>query len=127
MSEEKRKQVCPLQYANDIFGGKWKMRIICVLMVGKKTKRYSTIKRKLKDISNMMLTQSLKELEADGIVKRIQFNEVPPHVEYSLTEKGLRAENFIKSVANWSLGEFQLLNEEDRADFDIYCYECMRD
>jgi DNA-binding HxlR family transcriptional regulator len=70
-----------------VIGGKWKLPIICMLEKGNPT-RYSTLKRKLGDITNMMLAQSLKELEASGIVHREQYNEVPPRVEYTLTEKG---------------------------------------
>ena len=63
------------------------MPIICIL-ADMSSKRYNTIKRRLGNITNMMLAQSLKELEAAGMVSRKQYNEVPPHVEYSLTELG---------------------------------------
>ncbi len=79
--------LCPIRYAIDIVGGKWKLPIICMLASGLPT-RYSSIKRKLTGVTNMMLSQSLKELEASGIVHREQYNEVPPRVEYTLTDKG---------------------------------------
>ena len=98
------KTVCPLRYLLDIFSGKWKMPIICIL-ADQTPKRYSAIKRRLPDITNMMLAQSLKELEAAGMVSRKQYNEVPPHVEYSLTEKGRRAIPMLEAAAQWALQE----------------------
>jgi DNA-binding HxlR family transcriptional regulator len=79
--------VCPIRYMLNVIGGKWKLPIICMLEKSSPA-RYSTLKRKLGDITNMMLAQSLKELEVSGIVHREQYNEVPPRVEYTLTEKG---------------------------------------
>lgn len=96
--------MCPLRYLTQTFGGKWKMPIICIL-ADQKPKRYSVIKRRLGDITNMMLAQSLKELEADGLVNRRQFNEVPPHVEYSLTEKGKGVLPVLTAAAQWALSE----------------------
>ncbi|MDD4844377.1 MAG: helix-turn-helix domain-containing protein [Anaerotignum sp.] len=78
--------LCPIRYALGIVGGKWKMPILCMLSKGK-AMRYSSIKRRLGNVTNMMLAQSLKELEAAGIVHREQYNEIPPRVEYTLTEK----------------------------------------
>ena len=78
--------LCPIRYMLEIFGGKWKLPIVCILSGGIPV-RYSTIKRRLGDITNAMLSHSLKELEAAGVVHREQYNEVPPRVEYTLTEK----------------------------------------
>lgn len=75
--------LCPLRHVLDIIGGKWKLPILCILSDGE-PKRYSEIRRKIPDITNMMLSQSLKELEADRIIVRKQYNEVPPRVEYIL-------------------------------------------
>lgn len=50
--------------------------------------QFSALKRELTGINNTMLTNSLRELEADGFINRVQFNEIPPHVEYSFTERG---------------------------------------
>lgn len=63
--------------------------------------RYSELKRRIDDITNMMLTQSLKELESSGIVKRRQFMEIPPRVEYSLTENGKNLIPALKALAEW--------------------------
>ncbi len=80
-------QLCPLRYAMDVVGGKWRLPILCMLADGQPV-RYSTIRRRLAGITNMMLSQSLKDLEAAGMVQRTQYNEVPPRVEYALTDKG---------------------------------------
>lgn len=111
------KTMCPLRYLTDIFGGKWKMPIICIL-ADNNPKRYSTIRRRLGGITNMMLAQSLKELEADGMVSRTQFNEIPPRVEYSLTDKGRGAIPMLTTAAEWAIREMGL------ADIHTYCTEC---
>ena len=80
------------------------MPIICILS-DMSPKRYSAIKRSLGDITNMMLAQSLKELEATGLVSRTQYNEVPPRVEYSLTERGKNAIPMLTAAAQWALSE----------------------
>ncbi len=92
---------CPLEYGLSVFGGKWKSRIICVL-AGKKILRYSAIRKEMTNITDAVLASTLKELIADGIVERKQFNEVPPHVEYSLTAKGLSAVPILQDICRWS-------------------------
>ena len=109
--------VCPLRYLTDVFGGKWKLPIICVLS-SKKTMRYSAIKRRLGDITNMMLSQSLKELEAFGMISRTQFNEIPPHVEYSLTEKGKGSLPMLITAAQWAAHELA------EKGITVKCEEC---
>ena len=100
------KNLCPLKYLTQTFGGKWKMPIICIL-ADMSPKRYSVIKRKLGDITNMMLAQSLKELESAGLVSRRQYNEVPPRVEYSLTERGKSALPMLTTAAQWAVSEME--------------------
>ena len=67
--------------------GRWKFQIIYELCI-KSPIRFGELKKELGGITNTMLTSSLRELEQDGLVDRIQFNEIPPHVEYSLSDKG---------------------------------------
>jgi len=76
---------CPLTFALNLIGGKWRLPIIWALSKNR-TLRYNELKRSIDGITNMMLTQSLKELEAYGIINRKQYPEIPPRVEYSLTE-----------------------------------------
>ena len=98
--------ICPLKYLTHTFGGKWKLSIICIL-ADMSPKRYSVIKRRLGDITNMMLSQSLKELEAAGMVSRTQYNEVPPRVEYSLTKKGKGSLPMLTAAAQWAISEME--------------------
>jgi DNA-binding HxlR family transcriptional regulator len=110
--------LCPIRYAIDVVGGKWKLPIICLLAGGLPT-RYSTIKRKLTGVTNMMLAQSLKELEAAGIVHREQYNEVPPRVEYTLTDKGKSILPPLLKLAEWGAGHMR----EDKTCAD-FCDTC---
>lgn len=98
--------LCPIRYTIDVVGGKWKLPIICMLASGLPT-RYSSIKRKLTGVTNMMLSQSLKDLEADGIVHREQYNEVPPRVEYTLTDKGKSIIPPLMKLAEWGAGHMR--------------------
>lgn len=98
--------VCPIRYMLDLFGGKWKLPIVCMLSAGTPI-RYSAIKRKLGSVTNMMLSQSLKELEAAGVINRQQYNEVPPRVEYSLAEKGKSILPALTQMAQWAVTVMQ--------------------
>jgi DNA-binding HxlR family transcriptional regulator len=75
---------CPLSTAMDIIGGKWKLQILCALQIDGPI-RYNELKQKINGITNTMLSGSLKKLEADGLVKRTQYNVMPVRVEYSTT------------------------------------------
>ena len=79
--------LCPVCAALSVFNGKWKLSIIYELSVYG-SMRFSEIKKVIGNITNTALSNALKDLEKDGILVRKQFNEIPPHVEYSLTEKG---------------------------------------
>ena len=92
---------CPLEYGLEIFGGKWKARIICVL-AETGVLRYSSIRKEMADITDAVLASTLKELIANEIIKRIQYDEIPPRVEYSLTEKGISVVPILQSICRWS-------------------------
>ena len=77
--------LCPVCAALSVFNGKWKLSIIYELSVYG-SMRFSEIKKVIGNITNTALSNALKDLEKDGILVRKQFNEIPPHVEYSLTE-----------------------------------------
>ncbi len=77
---------CGLKKVIDIIGGKWKIMILCVID-NNETVRYGELSRSIHGITNTMLANSLKELEADGLVERKQYDEMPVRVEYNLTEK----------------------------------------
>lgn len=110
--------LCPIRYLMNIFSGKWKLPIVCMLS-GEIPLRYSTIKRRFGDITNVMLAQSLKELEAAGIVHREQYNEVPPRVEYSLTERGKSVLPALGQLAGWAIGDMQ-----NEAACGVLCTKC---
>lgn len=91
---------CPLTFALNLIGGKWRLPIIWAIHKNKDM-RYNQLKREIHGITNMMLTQSLKELESYGIVSRKQFMEIPPRVEYSLTDNGENLIPALKALADW--------------------------
>lgn len=91
---------CPLTFALNLIGGKWRLPIIWAIYQNK-TIRYNELKRRIEGITNMMLTQSLKDLESYGLINRKQYNEVPPRVEYSLTTEGEELIPALKALASW--------------------------
>lgn len=91
---------CPLTYALNLIGGKWRLPIIWALSKNGNM-RYNELKRSIDGVTNMMLTQSLKDLELYGIINRKQYMEVPPRVEYSLTELGEELIPALKALASW--------------------------
>lgn len=92
---------CPLEYGLSVFGGKWRSRIICVL-AAKKTLRYSALRKEMANITDAVLATTLKELIGDGIIARKSYDEIPPRVEYSLTEKGASVVPILQSICRWS-------------------------
>lgn len=100
-TREEREIRCPLEYGMDIFGGKWKPRIICILN-HKGTMRYSDIRKELVNLTDAVLSGALRELVNDGMVTRVQYDEIPPRVEYSLSEKGRSVVPILQSICEWS-------------------------
>ena len=92
---------CPAERAVYFLGGKWKIRILFSLLNDKKI-RFGLLKKKLKTITQQMLSKQLKELEADGIINRKVIQIMPPNVEYSLTEFGLSVMPILKSFSEWN-------------------------
>lgn len=92
--------VRPFAYAISLIDGKWKMHILFWLWK-KEVLRYSELKRNLGKVTHKMLSNQLKELEADGIVMRTEYPQVPPKVEYSLTETGQSMMPILSSLCKW--------------------------
>ncbi len=92
---------CPLEYGLQVFGGKWKSRVICVL-AEKKVLRYSELRGEMYNIADAVLASTLKELMADGLIERRSYDEIPPRVEYSLTDKGESVVPILQSICRWS-------------------------
>jgi len=96
----------PVEFAMDHIGGTWKMPILWRL--NKQTMRYSELKKYLPHISHKMLTTQLRELEEHGFVSRKVYPVVPPHVEYSITDKGRRVIPVIEVIRTFGR---ELMNE----------------
>jgi DNA-binding HxlR family transcriptional regulator len=90
---------CPVEAAIDVIGGKWKALILWWLQ--QRTWRFAELRRQIPGITEKMLTQQLRELEADGIVSREVYPTVPPRVEYSLTEYGLSLKRALRAICDW--------------------------
>lgn len=91
---------CPVTYAINMIGGKWHYPIIWALSKSP-VLRYNELKKSICGITNMMLSQSLKDMEEHGLISRTQFQEIPPRVEYSLAEAGLELLPAINELAKW--------------------------
>ncbi|SFA75745.1 transcriptional regulator, HxlR family [Cohnella sp. OV330] len=90
---------CPVETTLDVIGGKWKGLLLYQLIEG--PKRFGEFRRIYPGITQFMLTLQLRELERDGIIHREVYKQVPPKVEYSLTEFGRTLESIILSMRNW--------------------------
>lgn len=110
---------CPLEYGLSIFGGKWKSRIICVL-AKKDILRYSEIRKEMTNITDAVLATSLKELIQDEIIKRKQFDEIPPRVEYSLSSKGKSIIPILQTICQWA----DAYQEEENENILPQCKKC---
>lgn len=98
---------CPIKYALDLLSGKWKLRILWELNQ-QQTIRFNELQRRLIGISSVMLSKSLEELEQHKIVNRRQYNEIPPKVEYSLTDLGKAIEPALQALGNWGSKAYAL-------------------
>lgn len=88
---------CPIRNIISRFSGKWPVIILCILSENECT-RFNQIQKAIPDISPKVLSDTLKNLETDGIIKRIVYGEVPPRVEYSLTKLGLSLMPYINNL-----------------------------
>lgn len=102
---------CGMRYACQAFEGKWKLPMIYVLCENG-TLRYNELKKAL-GITNVMLSNTLKEMEQEGLVIRTQYNEIPPRVEYSLTELAMKLLPVMTEISQWGL---LLMEEEQKTD-----------
>lgn len=98
-----RTAYCPVDYAFQRIGGKYKGRILWALREGHL--RFGQLKKAVEGVSTKMLTQALKELKADGLIKRKVYLEVPPKVEYSLTDSARQLVPSIDLLRIWAEGQ----------------------
>ncbi|WP_426452427.1 winged helix-turn-helix transcriptional regulator [Paenibacillus sp. S-38] len=96
---EARVEVCPVETTLDVIGGKWKAIILFHLIDG--PKRFSEFRRLYPGLTQFMLTLQLRELERDGMIHREVYKQVPPKVEYSLTEFGETLKPIILDMKKW--------------------------
>ncbi|MEM7163314.1 MAG: helix-turn-helix domain-containing protein [Bacteroidota bacterium] len=101
MKKECKNPLCPLSQALSVIGGKWKPVIIYQL--SKSKKRFGQLQLAVKGISRKVMTDQLKELVEDGLVLRTEFAEIPPRVEYQLTDKGEDLLPILQSIADWGM------------------------
>lgn len=111
---------CPLEYGLEIFGGKWDSRVICVLHE-KKVLRYSEIRKEMMNVTDAVLSATLKKLITHGLVERKSYDEIPPRVEYSLTDSGNSVVPILQRICMWA-GIFK--REDDSAHLMAQCQKC---
>lgn len=104
---------CPIRNILSRIGDKWSMLVLYTLETDE-AKRFKELQRNIPDISQKMLTTTLKMLEADGLVKREAFAEVPPRVEYSLSDKGKTLLPHINALLSWATDNMDDIYESRR-------------
>ena len=100
---------CPVTATMGVIGGKWK--ILIIHLINNDIRRFGKLSMMLKDISRQMLTTQLRDLERDGILKRVIYPEIPPRVEYYLTEKGKALVPVLDTLKDW--GNEYVLNKQE--------------
>ena len=117
MKADVRKVGCPSRDVLDLIADKWAVLIIYTLSRG--TLRHNELARALDDISQKVLTQALRKLERNGIVKRTIFPVVPPRVEYALTPLGTSLVGVLRTLTTWAEHNFAAV-ETARKQFDVH-------
>lgn len=100
---------CPIEVTLDVIGGKWKGMVLYCLLNG--TARFNELRRLIPKATQRVLTTQLRELEQDGVISRKVYPEVPPRVEYSLTEFGLSLRPILELMGAWGEEYRQLVEE----------------
>ena len=98
---EKTLPVCPVETTLMLISDRWKVLIIRDLLDG--TKRFGELKNSIGSISQKVLTSNLREMEADGLVNRRVYAEVPPRVEYTLTDTGYSLKPILDAMVEWGM------------------------
>lgn len=99
MQSEKNLPACPVETTLMLIGDKWKVLILRDLMP--RTKRFGELKKSIGNVSQKVLTAQLRDMEEKGLVNRKVYAEVPPRVEYSLTELGKSLKPILDAMSNW--------------------------
>lgn len=114
---------CPVAFTVDVIGGKWKSLILFHLMSG--AKRFNELRRLMPDVTQRMLTLQLRELETDKVIHREIYREVPPKVEYSLTELGNTLAPLISAMREWGAVHERAILAFRRAEIDANSFESL--
>lgn len=107
----------PLEYILDLFSGKWKSRILSVL-ANADNLRYGEIKSRIDNITDAVLAASLKKLISSQMIVRQSYDEIPPKVEYSLSEKGRSIIPIFEMISKW--GEKYCVDDDSNSDLNSY-------
>jgi DNA-binding HxlR family transcriptional regulator len=101
---------CPVEGTLEIIGGKWKGVILYHLMGG--TLRFNELRRRINNVTQRMLTNQLRELEANGLIERTVYAQVPPRVDYALTDLGRSLEPIILALKQWGDNNIDIIAPE---------------
>jgi len=105
---------CPVRNVLDRFGDKWS--ILVLLILGRKEKmRFTELNKEIGDVSQKMLTVTLRTLEADGLIKRTIYPEIPPRVEYEVTKLGKSLLPYMHSLTNWANTHYSEIEKSRKA------------
>lgn len=115
MKHDKNIKQCEIVVALDTIVGKWKPIILQHLLPGEPL-RFNELRRAIPDITQRMLTMHLRELEGNDIVRRVVYAQVPPKVEYSITEYGKTLCPIMESMHEWGVAHIQHMNEKEQVD-----------
>ena len=110
MKEKELFGVCPFFTTQKILSGKW------TILIEGKAVRFNELQRELGTITQATLTKQLKQLEKDGLINRKVYAQIPPKVEYSLTEIGQKFHNVLNELENWGNDYIDFLEKSDRKD-----------
>ncbi|MDX3310472.1 winged helix-turn-helix transcriptional regulator [Streptomyces sp. NPDC054884] len=107
--------VCGIDTAMEVIGGKWKVLILWALHEHPH-RRFGELRRLLPGVTEKVLASHLREMETDGVVHRVSYDEVPPRVEYSLTEDGRRLNDALRPLADWGRERTTPRGPEEKPD-----------
>jgi DNA-binding HxlR family transcriptional regulator len=107
---------CPLDTAFEVVAGKWKARTISCL--AERTLRFGELERRVPHVSRKVLVQQLRSLEADGVLSRTVHQEVPPRVEYTLTDRGRRLLPILQALETWGAEVLRGMASSVQCDHD---------
>ncbi|MDT0124809.1 helix-turn-helix domain-containing protein [Paenibacillus sp. RRE4] len=114
MNTSPPKALAPFDYTLSIIGGKWKMKIMYQLAFHGVT-RYGELKRRVPGITYKVLTTQLNDLEREGVIQRVEYDQIPPKVEYSLTLRGQSLMPILEEICKWgvhNVPDAQMIREQ---------------